>query len=141
MIAVGAAGSIGEDAEAPEAAVAERGVRLMLAQLVDVDVEARQRGARGVEEPQVDEAVKQHLPEQVFDGEIVDALAGLVVRPLAGLQPAIDNPVTQRDRGRQIPVVRSRGLGRLAVGIGKPLHDRRAKRGNVGALCRMREDF
>ncbi len=50
--------------EAPEAAVAERGVGLELAQLIEIDAEAVERRARRTEQSQIDQRVEQQPPDQ-----------------------------------------------------------------------------
>ena len=98
--------------EAAEAAVAEGGVRLELAQPVEVHAELAQRLARRVGEAEVAERVEQQAPDQEFEREVVDALAAVAVGPAGRVHPAIDDAVAHGERRRQEPVVLLR-MGRI----------------------------
>jgi hypothetical protein len=60
--------------EAAQAAVAERRVRLELADHVDVDAELAQGVAAGPGQAQVADGVGEQAPDQELEAEIVDAL-------------------------------------------------------------------
>jgi hypothetical protein len=103
--------------EPSEAAVAEGGIGLQLAQLIEIDIEARQRRARGPQQPEVVQRIKQQPPDQEFDREIIDALAALALGPLLGLQPTVDHAVADGEHGGQIPIIGAGVRWRLAARI------------------------
>ena len=100
--------------EPAEAAVAERGVGFLLADLVEIDAKRRKRVARRLGEAEVGQAIEQQATDQEFDGEIVDGLAVGLMRAAAGAHPAVDDPVAHGERQGGEPVARARGLGILA---------------------------
>ena len=59
--------------EPPQSAIAERGVKLGLAQLVEIGAKAFQRGARRLDQLQVRQRVEQQAADQEFDREVIDA--------------------------------------------------------------------
>ena len=84
--------------EAAEAAIAQRRVGFEGAQLVQIDVEAGQRGAHRVELVQVVEVVEQQPPDQEFERQVIDPLGAVLVRGIDACQPAVDDAVAQRDK-------------------------------------------
>ena len=126
--------------EPAEAAVAERSVGLELAELVEIDVEAGQRRARGPEQAKIDQRVEQQAPDQEFDREVVHALAVLALGPLLRLQPAVDHAVADRKHGGKIPIVGA-GVRRCrAARIGQLVEDRVTQLRCMRMKCRQRED-
>ena len=65
--------------EAPEAAVAEAGVGLLLAELLEGGAHLLQALGHDVANPQVDEVVVEKGPEKELEREVVDALLALDV--------------------------------------------------------------
>ena len=72
--------------EPPEAAIAERGVRLERGDHVDVDAERRQRLAHVVQQAEIGEGVAHQAADQELQRQIVDALVLLVVGLLGRLR-------------------------------------------------------
>ena len=124
-VVVADAVAVGGDAEArhafheaggepAEAAIAERGVGLGRAQAVEVDAEVAERGARDVGEAEIAEHVGEQPADQEFERQVVDALAPLRVARALGREPAMDDPVANREGGRDEPVAIGRRGGVLA---------------------------
>jgi hypothetical protein len=101
----------GQPSEAP---VAETGVPLGLAQILEAVAEIVQGLAALVEQSHVDQAVPERAPHQIFQREVVHALGVEPVVRLLGGDPALHHPVTHRERQRHV------GLP-LAVHVGGQL--------------------
>ena len=110
--------------EPAEAAVAERGVGLELAQPVEIDAEVAQRLARRLGEAEVAERVEQQAPDQEFEREVVDALAAVAVGLAGRVHPAIDDAIAHGERRRHEPVVLLRVPRVLADHVGELVENR-----------------
>ena len=119
--------------EPAEAAVAERGVGLELAQPVEVDAEVAQRLARHLGDAEIGQRVEQQAPDQEFEREVVDPLAAVAVGPARGVHPAVDDVVADRERRRDEPVVLLRVAGILADHVRELVQDDVAELRNVVA--------
>ena len=60
--------------EPAKPAVAERGVRLDLAQAIEIGAKASERRARRLDQLQVRQRVEQQAADQEFDRQVIDAL-------------------------------------------------------------------
>ena len=111
----------------PQPAVAERGVRLQRAQLVEIDAQAGQRGAGRLHQIEIGQRVEQQAPDEKFDREVVDLLPRrrLVAPPL--IHPAVDDAIAHRERGGDEPIVRAGAGGVAADRIGELAEDCSAK--------------
>ena len=82
--------------EPPQAAVAEAGVPLRLAQVLERVAELLERLLALGGEVEVDQAVAERAADQVLEREVVDALGVLLVVPVLRADPALDHPVADR---------------------------------------------
>ena len=98
--------------EPAQAAVAERGVRLDVAQLAEINAEILERRTKRRHQGHVGQSVGQQASDQELERQIIDALVAMVVSGTIGLKPLIDDPVAQRQRRRDIPVM---GTGALDI--------------------------
>ena len=90
--------------ETAEAAVAEAGVHLEVAERIPVEAELLQRlRALGVQ-LQVDHVVAEQAPDQELERQVVDAALVLAVVALLRLHPALDEPVADRVGERRVLV-------------------------------------
>ena len=105
--------------EAPEAAIAERRVRLFLTQRVKIGAQHVQRLARRVDQPQIAQHIKQLAANEKFEGEIMHALAVVLPRLAPRLNPARRDAVAQCQRRGHVPVVRRGALRFLAGCLGQ----------------------
>ena len=112
--------------EPPEAAIAERGIRLAFAQVRKADAEIAERGLEHRQQPHIVQRIGEQAADQEFEAEVIDPLAAGVVALLFGGQPAVHDAVAQRQRRRLVPVVPGRHAGVLA--------DRKPQLGEDGAL-------
>ncbi|MDT4847555.1 hypothetical protein FQZ97_816150 [compost metagenome] len=79
--------------QAPEAAVAEGGVGLHLANPLQVHVQLRQGLTRHLQQAEVAQVVDQQAADEEFQRQVIDALLILPVDQVGGLFPAIDHMV------------------------------------------------
>ena len=100
--------------EPPEAAIAERRVRLAFAQVVEPDAEIAERCLEHRQQAHIVQRVGEQAADQEFEREIIDPLAAGVVALLFGRQPAVHDAVAQRQRRRLVPVALGRHAGVLA---------------------------
>ena len=70
-------------------------------------------------EPQVFDDIVEQAPDQEFQGQIIDALGAPGLACPVGSEPAMDDPVAQRERGRDKPVAIGRRRRVLADGQGQ----------------------
>ena len=105
--------------EAPEAAVAERGVGLDAAQLGQIDAELLERLGHRLHDPEIGHGVEQQSADQEFQREVVDALAPVGVGRGGELEPSFDDDVAGGEGDGEKPVARARDLRNLADGIGQ----------------------
>ncbi|MCY1530704.1 hypothetical protein D9M68_659040 [compost metagenome] len=91
--------------QAPQAAVAEGGIRLDLADPLQVHVQLRQGLARHVEQPEVAQVVDQQPANEKLQREVIDALSVLPVDQGGGLLPTVDHMVAGRQGHGLEPVV------------------------------------
>ena len=125
--------------QASKPAVAERRVRFQGAQAIEVHPELGERKPHRFGQARIVERVHQHAARQEFERQIVDPLAMPCGVPSRALQPAIDDPVAQRQRRRHEPVAIT-GDQRVSPGrVGKLLRDQAAQRLDVflvhGGAC------
>ena len=104
--------------EPAEAAIAERRVGLGGAHPVEIDADVAERHPDGFAEPQVFDDIAEQAPDQEFQGQIIDALGAPGLGCPVGSEPAMDDPVAQRERGRDKPVAIGRRRRVLADGQG-----------------------
>ncbi len=121
--------------EASEAAIAKRGIRLHLAQLVEIDIEAGQGLAELSGEAKIVERVHEQTPDQKFERQVVDAPPALFEIGLLGCDPGFDDPVAGDQRGRDEPIPLAGRSLVLACCADKPLKDKLAKTANLVAIC------
>ena len=99
--------------EAAEAAVAEAGVGLVVAQVVPVDAVLLERVAAEAVGLEVDDVVAEHAPDEELERHVVDALGVLAPVLLLGADPALHDAVTHRVREGGVLV--ALGRARLAL--------------------------
>ena len=97
--------------EAPEAAVAETRLRLVLEDIRELETRALQQRLRLVVDAERVEVVGERAPEQELGREVVDPLGVDLRVRLLRLRPAIREPVAHRQREREeaVEVRRVRG--------------------------------
>ena len=100
--------------EPPEAAIAERRVRLAFAQVVKPDAEIAERRLEHRQQAHIVQRVGEQTADQEFEREVIDPLAAGVVALLFGRQPAVHDAVAQRQRRGLVPVAPGRHAGVLA---------------------------
>ena len=100
--------------EPPEAAIAERRIRLAFAQVGKADAEIAERGLEHRQQAHIVQRVGEQAADQEFEREVIDPLAAGVVALLLGRQPAVHDAVAQRQRRRLVPVAPGRHAGVLA---------------------------
>jgi hypothetical protein len=88
--------------ETAEPTIAEAGVPLRLAEILEAVAQLGQSLGAGVEEPHGDQAVSQRPAHEVFERQVVDALGVLLVVRVLGADPALDEPVAHGQRQSQI---------------------------------------
>ena len=110
--------------EPPEAAIAERGIRLAFAQLRQRHAEIAERDLEDLEQPHVVQRVGEEAADQEFEREIIDALASRIVAVLLGREPAMHDAVAQRERCGLVPVVLGGHARILADGKAQLRQDR-----------------
>jgi hypothetical protein len=125
--------------EAPEAAVAEPGVVLLLAHRVEILAEVREARTRLLEHPEVRQPVAQQTPEQVLHREVVDAPRVALVVALLGLVPAVDHAVARGAGRRPEEVARGDRVLVLAERVLDVVRDRELQRARVHAEVVVRE--
>ena len=96
--------------EPAQAAVAERGVDLDVAQHVPVQAELLHRLAAGVFQQQVDDVVAHRPADQELEREIADPLHVLLVIGLLRIDPPFDQPIANRQRQRVVAVLVGGGV-------------------------------
>ena len=107
--------------QATQAAVAESGIDLFLRDAIEVVAQFGQRFARFLHEVAVEarKRIDQRAAEQVFDGQVTDALhASLRHAALRG-EPARGEVFAHRERQRVVDVALRGGIGILAEGTGQ----------------------
>ena len=111
----------------PQAAIAQRGVGLGLAQQVEIGAQHVQGLARGVDQSQVAEHVEQLPADQELQRQVVDALAVALARLAPHIDPFRCDAVAQRQGRGHVPVMRRGALRLLACGFGQLRRDRRGQ--------------
>ncbi len=125
--------------EPAEAAIAQGGVRLHLAQAVEIDVQLGERGTHLIDEVEIAQRVVEQAADEEFQREIVNALAALCVGGTGGGDPALDDAVAHGERGGDEPVALG-GDDRVAAdGVGQLGNDGAAQGGDVLILSRQCE--
>jgi hypothetical protein len=124
--------------EAAEAAVAQAGIGLEGAELLEIDAQLLERLTRDLGEPEVPEGVHQLPPDEELEREVVDALRPLAIGPAGRLHPVARDLVARRERGGDVPVAVARVRGVLADGVEQLVHDGRAEGGDGVRACRGR---
>ena len=114
--------------QAPEAAVAERGVQLHLVDPVEIELEVRQRVATALVEPHVHQAVRQQAAGQELHREVVDPLGVRPVVAAHGLHPALDQSFADGVGGRVEPVAGRGGERVLAERVDQAIRQRAPER-------------
>ena len=102
--------------EPSQAAIAERRIRLALAQGFQTDAEVAQRHLVYRQQPHIVERIGEEAADQKFQREVIDPLAAGVIAHLFRRQPAMHDAVAQRQCRRHVPVVLGRHSGVLAQG-------------------------
>ena len=128
--------------EPPEAAIAERRIRLAFAQVRQIDAEIAERRLEHRQQAHIVQRVGEQPPDQEFEREVIDPLAAGVVVLLLGGQPAVHDAVAQRQRRGLVPVALGRHAGVLADGKPQLGEDRAldfGKRQFVDRLARHRK--
>ena len=90
--------------EPPQAAIAERCVRLAFAQVVKPDAEIAKGCLEHRQQAHIVQRVGEQAADQKFEREVIDPLAAGIVAFLFGRQPAVHDAVAQRQRRRLVPV-------------------------------------
>ncbi len=121
--------------EASQAAIAERGIRLHLAQLVEIDVEAGQGLANRGSDPKIVQRVHEQTPDQKFKREIIDPTAVFFVICLLGCDPWSHDLVAHDKRGRDEPIPLAGRCLVFACCADKPLKDELAKTADIVTVC------
>ena len=98
----------------PEAAIAERRIRLALAQFGQADAEIAERRLEHRQQAHIVQRIGEQAADQEFEREVIDPLAAGIVALLFGHQPAVHDAVAQRQRRRLVPVALGRHAGVLA---------------------------
>ena len=98
--------------QAPEAAIAEGGVRFAFAQVGEADAEIAKGCLEHRQQPHIVQRVREQPADQKLQRQIIDPLAAGVVALLFADQPAVHDTVAQRQRRRLVPVV-TRGHRRV----------------------------
>ncbi len=100
--------------EPAESTIAKRRVLFQFADLVDVQLEVRERPAAFLIEPHVQQAVGQETPRQKLERQVIDTLGVGAVVALGGRRPALDQLVSDGVGSSREPVMRRRGREILA---------------------------
>ena len=119
--------------EPPQAAIAERRVRLAFAQVVQAYAEIAKRCLEHRQQPHIVQRVGKQTADQKFEREVIDPLAAGIVALLFRHQPAVHDAVAQRQRRCLVPVPPGRHAGILA--------DRKTKLGEDRALDLCQRQF
>ena len=82
--------------KATQAAVAERRVRFLGADVGEIDAESSQSVAGGFGQAEVGQPVHEQAADQELDGQIVDLLGMSLMRASRRAHPAVHNPVPHR---------------------------------------------
>jgi hypothetical protein len=98
----------------PQAAIAERRIRLAFAQVRQRDAEIAQCCLEHRQQAHIVERVGEQTTDQEFQAEIIDPLAPGVVALLVRGEPVVHDAVAQRQCCRLVPVVPGRHAGVLA---------------------------
>ena len=98
----------------PEAAIAERRIRLAFAQFGKPDAEIAECGLEHRQQPHIVQGIAEQPADQEFQAEVIDPLAAGIVALLLRGEPAVHDAVAQRQRRRLVPVVPGRHAGVLA---------------------------
>ncbi len=88
--------------EPSKPAVAEAGVPLRLAQVLERVAELFERLLALGGEVEVDQAVAERASDQILEREVVDALGVLFVVPVLRAEPALDHPVADGECQRDV---------------------------------------
>ncbi len=121
--------------KASQAAIAKRGIRLHLAQLVEINIEAGQGVAELLGEAEIGQRVHEQAPNQKFERQVVDAPPALFVIDFIGCDPGPDDPVAGDERGGNEPIALAGRSLVLACCVDKPFKDKLAKTANLVAIC------
>jgi hypothetical protein len=105
--------------EAPEAAVAERGVGFDPAQVREVDAELIEGFRHRLGDAEIGHRVEQQAPDQKFEREVINALAPVGIDGVERFEPAADHDVAGRERNGEKPVARACDFRRLADRVGQ----------------------
>ena len=103
--------------ESAEAAIAESGIGLEGAQLVEINAELTERDTRGLGESEVAKRIHQLPSNEELEREVVDALRAVRVGTSRRLHPVTRHVVTGRECGGDVPVAFPSVRGILADGI------------------------
>ena len=120
--------------KASQAAIAKCGIRLHLAQLVEIDIEAGQGVAELLGEAKIGQRIHEQAPNQKFQRQVVDAPPALFVIDFLGCDPGLDDPVAGDERRRDEPVALACRCLVLACCADKPLKDKPAKTADLVAI-------
>ena len=124
--------------EPAQAAVAERGVGLELAQSVEIGTQVAQRLAHRRGDAEIAEGIEQQAPDQEFEREVVDALAAIAISVARGVHPFVDDAIADGERRCNEPVVLVGMAGILADHVRELVEDGVAECGNVVSGRRAR---
>ena len=102
--------------EPPEAAIAERRIRLASAQFGQVDAEIAECRLEHRQQPHIVQGIGKQAADQKFQAEIIDPLTAGVVALLFRQQPAVHDAIAQRQGRCLVPVAPGRHAGVLADG-------------------------
>ena len=105
--------------EAPEAAIAEAGVGLVVAKIVPVDAVVLEGFAAELVGLEVDDVVPEKPPHEELEAQVVDALDVLVAVERLGRYPALDDAVADGIGECRILVARGHARFFLADGVAK----------------------
>ena len=96
----------------PEAAIAECGVRFDLEHVVRIDPERFERPRGFRREPHIVERIAQKAADQELKAQVINPLAVGLVHIAGAGDPAIDDPVADRQGCCKKPIV-ARGIGEV----------------------------
>jgi hypothetical protein len=101
--------------EPPQAAVAQRRVRLLIEKDLQVDAVLSQKVAADVHDAEVEEVVLQRAADQELQRQVIQLLARRTFETGAGRQHLLDHDVARRQGRGQIPIM----FGHLNLALGQ----------------------
>ena len=122
--------------EASETAIAERGIGFGAAHSVEIDAEIAERRLDRLGHAEVFHDIGEQPTDQEFERQVVDAFAALGMADAVDREPAVNDPVAQRQRRRDKPVARGRRAAILADRQGQLREDARLEGVDVGFVGR-----